>query len=305
VSVPPRGGYAGIFLRGMLMGAADVVPGVSGGTMAFITGIYDRLLGAISAVDLAWLRLLFRGRLRAAFEAVDGLFLLTLLAGIATSVATLAHLITWLLAQYPVLLWSFFFGLIAGSAVVLVRHVRGWTAPVATALLAGAAAAAAIALSPAVSLDGGMPGLFVAGFLAICAMILPGVSGSFILVLLGMYSTVLGAVSSFDVAALGVFAAGAASGLLLFARLLHWLLARYHQPCMALLTGFLAGSLLTVWPWKLPRGSAADAPLWPAAPWDYAAANGTDAVVLPAALLMLLGLALVWLIERRWGGVED
>lgn len=288
----------GIFLRGLLMGAADIVPGVSGGTIAFITGIYDRLLAAISAFDLRWLRLLVRGDLAEAFRAVDGLFLLSLLAGIGCSVATMAQFLGWLLDAHPVLLWAFFFGLIAGSALFLLRQVPRWDGSVLLAFAGGFVAAAAVALSPPLGLGDGLPALFFAGFLAICAMILPGISGSFILVLLGMYERVLGAIEAFDLAALAVFAAGAVSGLLSFSRLLHWLLARFHGTAMALLTGFLAGSLLAVWPWKLP---VAGGRMLPALPGAYAELTGQAAQLLPGVALMLLGLALVWQIERRWG----
>ncbi|WP_236629760.1 DUF368 domain-containing protein [Pseudohaliea rubra] len=285
-------------MRGLLMGAADVVPGVSGGTIAFITGIYDRLLGALSAFGLPVFRLLLAGRLAGAFRRVDGAFLLVLLAGIVTSVGTLAHLIGWLLDAHPVLLWAFFFGLIAGSALWLLRQVPHWSSAIVLAVLIGLLAAAAVSLSPAVRFDGGAAALFFAGFFAICAMILPGVSGSFILVLLGMYDPVLAAVESFDLAALGLFAAGAACGLLAFARFLHWLLARFHGPAMGLLTGFLAGSLLAVWPWKLATGAGQ---LLPVFPDTWSAAQGTSAQLLPSLLFMTLGFALVWQLERRWG----
>ncbi|HKK23602.1 MAG TPA: DUF368 domain-containing protein [Pseudohaliea sp.] len=291
-------GYGGIFVRGLLMGAADVVPGVSGGTIAFITGIYDRLLGALSTFGVPWLRLVLGGRWAEAFRRVDGGFLLALLAGIVTSVATLAHLIGWLLDAHPVLLWAFFFGLIGGSALWLLRRVPHWHGGIALAVALGLAVAVAVSLSPALRLDGGAAGLFLAGFLAICAMILPGVSGSFILVLLGMYDRVLGAVESLDFAALGLFAAGAACGLLTFSRLLHWLLQRYHGPAMGLLTGFLAGSLLAVWPWKLPGEGGQ---LLPASPAAWAGAEGAPAQLLPALALMVLGAALVWQLEQRWG----
>ncbi len=166
----------GVFLRGVLMGAADIVPGVSGGTMAFITGIYDRLLSSIRAFDLQFLRWLSRGNVRRAWEHVDGAFLLTLGAGIATSILSLARMIAWLLDAYPVPLWAFFFGLILASALVLLRQVPHWTAARCACLVAGLVIAAAIALSPVVALPAGLPAVFIAGFIAICAMILPGIS---------------------------------------------------------------------------------------------------------------------------------
>lgn len=300
--------YGGIYLRGMLMGAADIVPGVSGGTIAFITGIYDRLIAAISAVDHRVAMLLLKGQWRAAGAAIDGAFLLALGLGIITSIASLAHLISWLLVAHPLLVWAFFFGLIAGSALVLVRHVAHWRALTLTALALGIAVAAAIALSPGVQLGNGYLALFAAGFIAICAMILPGISGSFILVLLGMYGPVLAVVEALDVPALAVLGAGAVCGLLAFSRLLNWLLTHYHSLCMALLTGFLIGSLLVVWPWKAARdtsagGLVADGTLlqWPLSPAGFAGLTGEPSRIGACVLLMLAGLAAVWLIERRWG----
>ena len=300
--------YAAIYLRGLLMGAADIVPGVSGGTIAFITGIYDRLIAAISAVDHRFAMLLLRGEWRAATKSIDGGFLVALMLGIATSVASLAHLLSWLLETYPLLVWAFFFGLIAGSALVLVRHVGHWRAATLTALALGILVAAAIALSPTTQLGDSYLALFFAGFIAICAMILPGISGSFILVLLGMYGPVLAMVESFHLPSLLVLGSGAVCGLLAFSRLLNWLLTRFHTLCMALLTGFLIGSLLVVWPWKVAHDTAAGGtaaaegvPQWPMSPGSFAAVTGEAAMATACAALMLVGLAAVWLIERRWG----
>lgn len=305
--------YGGIYLRGVLMGAADIVPGVSGGTIAFITGIYDRLIQAISALDHRVVLLILRGQWRAAITAVDGVFLLTLMLGIVTSVASLAHLISWLLASYPLLVWAFFCGLIAGSALVLVRHVSQWRVVTLGALALGVLVAAGIALSPATQLGDGNLALFIAGFIAICAMILPGISGSFILVLLGMYAPVLAVVEDFDLPAMSILLIGALCGLLVFSRLLNWLLTSFHAICMALLTGFLIGSLLAVWPWKAARdtvagGSVADDPAlvgtalqWPLSPMTFTQVTGEAPQVLACALLALAGVAAVWIIERRWG----
>ena len=253
-SAPPAGTplFPGVFLRGMLMGAADIVPGVSGGTMAFITGIYQRLISAISSIGPHLLLQWRREGFASVWAAVDGCFLLTLLSGIAVSVFTLARLIALLLATQPVLLWSFFFGLILASALVLTRHVQHWHVGTVAALLAGLAIAATIGLSPAVNLPVAPASFFVAGFIAICAMILPGISGSFVLVLLGLYPAVLEAIRGFELIPLGLFAAGAACGLLAFSRVLRLLLANYHGTTLATLTGFLFGSLPVVWPWKLP-----------------------------------------------------
>tara|TARA_R110002049_G_scaffold53223_38_gene149099 strand:- start:409 stop:1350 length:942 start_codon:yes stop_codon:yes gene_type:complete len=299
---------AGIFLRGLLMGAADIVPGVSGGTMAFITGIYDTLLASIRAFDLALLGKLFQLDIAGAWEHVNGAFLLALFAGIATSIFSLAQIVSWLLEHHPVPLWAFFFGLILASALVLLSEVQRWSAALALSLIVGAAIALFIALSPVMALDIGLPGVFLAGFVAICAMILPGISGSFILVLLGMYGTVLVAIKSLDLVFVGVFILGAGSGLLCFSRLLHWLLHRYHQPTMALLTGFLFGSLAVVWPWKRvlgwvenSHGEQVPAQQLPVLPLDFQVYTGQAPQLWFCIGLMLFGFGLVWLIHTRWG----
>lgn len=292
----------------MLMGAADIVPGVSGGTMAFITGIYDTLLGSIRSVDLEFARRLLNFDLRGAWMHINGAFLLALMAGIVTSIITLARVISWLLLNYPVPLWAFFFGLILASALVLLRQIRGWTPARGLCLLAGVVVAATIALAPVVNMHFGLAGVFLSGFLAICAMILPGISGSFILVLLGMYGTVLAAVTAFDLPFLAVLASGAVAGLLCFSRLLHFLLRRFHEATMAVLTGFLFGSLLVVWPWKRvlawvagSSGELKPAQQVPVGPGEFTALSGEPAQ-LPLCLgLMVLGFALVWLIDARWG----
>ena len=298
----------GIFLRGMMMGAADIVPGVSGGTVAFITGIYDTLLTSIRAFDIAFLQRVLKLDVRGAWEHVNGGFLLALLLGIATSIFSLARMISWLLETWPVPLWAFFFGLILASALVLLREVEQWNAARLLCLLAGAATAVFIALSPTASLQLGLAGVFLSGFLAICAMILPGISGSFILVLLGMYGTVLAALKSLDLVFILVFAVGAGAGLLCFSRLLHWLLHRFHQATMALLTGFLFGSLAVVWPWKRvlawvegSHGQLKPAQQVPVTPAEFELVTGLDPMFGLCLALMVLGVAVVWLVDYSTG----
>lgn len=298
----------GIFLRGMMMGAADIVPGVSGGTVAFITGIYDTLLTSIRAFDIAFLQRVLSLDIRGAWEHVNGGFLLALLLGIATSIFSLARMISWLLETWPVPLWAFFFGLILASALVLLREVKQWNASRLLCLLAGAATAVFIALSPTASLQLGLAGVFLSGFLAICAMILPGISGSFILVLLGMYGTVLTALKSLDLVFILVFAVGAGAGLLCFSRLLHWLLHRFHQATMALLTGFLFGSLAVVWPWKQvlawvegSHGQLKPAQQVPVTPAEFELVTGLDPSLGLCLALMVLGVAVVWLVDYSTG----
>lgn len=296
----------------MLMGAADIVPGVSGGTMAFITGIYDTLLTSIRSVDLTFVRMVLKLDIRGAWEHVNGNFLLALVAGIATSILSLARVISWLLETHPVPLWAFFFGLILASALVLLRQVRGWTVLRGLCLVAGVAIAATIALSTAVNMHFGLLGIFLSGFLAICAMILPGISGSFILVLLGMYGTVLTAVKSLDLGFLLILALGAVCGLLCFSRLLHYLLHRFHEATMALLTGFLFGSLLVVWPWKHvlvwiegSQGQLKPAQQVPVTPIEFTVLTGQPAQLWLCLGLMLIGFVLVWAIDARWGREQN
>ena len=298
---------AGIFLRGLLMGAADIVPGVSGGTVAFITGIYDQLLDSLRAVDLEFLARLSRLDIAGAWQHINGRFLLALLLGIATSIFSLAQLVSWVLEHHPVPLWAFFFGLILASALVLLREVDNWSVPKVLCLLSAGAVAVCIALSPVMSLEMGLAGVFLAGFLAVCAMILPGISGSFILVLLGMYSTTLVALKSLDLVFILVFVIGAGCGLLCFSRLLHWLLLRFHQGTMAVLTGFLFGSLLVVWPWKRvlewvegSHGQLKPAQQFPLSPLDYQIYTGQDPQLWFCLSLMIVGFAVVWLIHASW-----
>ena len=269
--------YLLLYFKGMAMGAADVVPGVSGGTIAFISGIYGQLLDALAKMP-AGLLLLLKGRVREAWSLVHANFLLVLLAGIATSILTLARLITWLLEHQAIPLWSFFFGLILVSCWLVGRTIRHWG-----------------------------PGslVFFAGAIAICAMILPGVSGSFLLLLMGLYQFVLDAVKGFELDVVAVFALGCLFGLLGFARLLKMALERFHDLTLALLTGFMLGSLNKVWPWKqtisfyeTSRGQQVPLQqdnLWP---WQFTRLGEQDAQLALALLLAAAGVALVLLLER-------
>lgn len=241
--------YLLLFLKGMAMGAADVVPGVSGGTVAFISGIYDELLQSLAQLPkAAWL--LLRGRVADAWQCANATFLLVLVSGILASVLSLARLITSLLETQPIALWSFFFGLILVSTHIVARAVQRWgMSRLFSALLGGAFAWWITVLAP-VHLEETSLTLFLAGAVAICAMILPGISGSFILVLLGLYSVVLGAVKELDVLLLLIFASGCLVGLLSFSRLLNWLLHRWRDLTLTFLAGVMLGSLNKVWPWK-------------------------------------------------------
>ena len=243
--------YIVIGLKGMAMGAADVVPGVSGGTIAFISGIYEELLGSISNVKLGLLKTLKKDGLKAAWKQVNGSFLAALFIGIFISIISLAKVIKYLLENEPILLWSFFFGLVLASIIYIAKQITKWNVISYIVLTLGAFLAYYITtLNPLVSENSSPLFIFIAGAIAICAMILPGISGSFILVLLGAYKPVLEALNNKDFKTILVFMGGAIVGLLTFSKILKWLFAHYKNYTLAALTGFIIGSLNKIWPWK-------------------------------------------------------
>lgn len=298
-----------LFAKGIAMGAADVVPGVSGGTVAFITGIYDELLRSIASVPAA-LMLFLRGRIVEAWKAANATFLLVLLLGIMTSVISLARLITYLLAEHPIPVWSFFFGLILVSTHLVVREIQRWNVSRVLSLFLGAAFAYWITVASPLQLGHDPLSLFLAGAIAICAMILPGISGSFILVLLGLYSYVLTAVKGLDLAVLLVFASGCVVGLVSFAGILRWLLTHWRDLTLAFLTGLMIGSLNKIWPWKetltwRTNSQGEQVPvlqsnLWPE---QFAQLSGQDPQLWWAIGLAVTGVVLVlgleWLAARQ------
>ena len=289
-----------LYLKGIAMGSADVVPGVSGGTIAFITGIYTELLDSIKAVNLQALIILFKQGPKAAWKAINGTFLVTLLAGILTAILTLAKVIHYLLDQHAVLLWSFFFGLILASSLHMAKQIKHWQPTTFMALFVGALIAAIISIASPTSIEASYLNIFIAGSIAICAMILPGISGSYILLLMGLYAPVLAAVKGFQLDIMLIFALGAVLGLMLFSRLLSWLLHHYQDLMFSLLTGFMLGALLKVWPWKetisyrlnskgveVPFEQLNRLPDW---------LNGDQ--IMPALVLALIGFACVILLEK-------
>lgn len=289
------------------MGAADIVPGVSGGTVAFITGIYFRLLEAINAVPGAVFRDLLRGNLKAFWQACDGSFLGSLLLGILVSILTLASGISYMLAEYPILIWSFFFGLILASVWHVGRQVRWYRVTLLGPLVFGVAAAWWITTLSAGQINPSALTFFAAGAVAICAMILPGISGSFILVIIGMYAPVLAAIKSLDITLLLVFLAGCLVGLLSVARLITWAFHKYHDHILALLTGFMIGALNKVWPWKetlswRTSSSGEEVPVTEVSisPWAFSDLTGSDPQIAMALVVALAGIVLVLLVE--WFG---
>ena len=243
--------YIALLLKGIAMGAADVVPGVSGGTIAFISGIYTELLNSIKSVNLYNIKTLLKGDIASFWSAINGWFLLVLFIGIGVSVVSLAKVITGLLDSHPQLVWGFFFGLIIASILFIGKSIKKFNVQTIVSLIIGAGVAYWITILEPSQLDTPLWFVFIAGAIAICAMILPGISGSFILLLLGMYKYVLTSIKDLNILVLGVFAAGCITGLLGFSRILSWLLSKYNDIALAVLTGFMIGSLNKVWPWKI------------------------------------------------------
>ncbi|MDX1774111.1 DUF368 domain-containing protein [Oceanihabitans sediminis] len=242
--------YLIISLKGMAMGAADAVPGVSGGTIAFISGIYEELITTISNVNLSTLKVLKTEGIAAFWKKVNGNFILALLTGIIISFASFMKLAKYLIEEHPILIWSFFFGLIIASIYFVAKQITKWNTGSIAALITGAALAYYITSLPSMASNDSPYLLFFAGAIAICAMILPGISGSFILVILGAYKTLSNAIDSLDIKKIIIFALGAVIGLLSFSRVLKWLFKNYHNTTLAVLTGFIFGSLNKIWPWK-------------------------------------------------------
>lgn len=289
------------------MGAADVVPGVSGGTIALITHIYERLINAIDKVSLSLVLQLFSAERKKAWDALDGSFLLALALGIGTSILLVTGGISWLLTHYPIPLWAFFFGLILGSAFVLKNAVSHWNIVSILILLLGGCVAFGIGLVSPSEGSESLIYLFLCGLLVVIAMILPGISGAFILVLLGAYGTALEAVAqikAFETEGFIVFAVMASGGLVglkVFAKLLRWLFTQYKNAVFAVMTGFLLGSLYKVWPWKevtqyYTNSSGEREPLTAISVMPDIL--NSDAQVTLAITAFLLGLILLFLLER-------
>ena len=243
--------YAVLMLKGMGMGAADVVPGVSGGTIAFIVGIYDELINSIKSINLESLKLFFSGKWATFWKKINGNFLFFLLAGIGISVFSLAKLITWLLVNQPILVWSFFFGLVLASTWFVSKDIKEWKNwKTWVAFVIGVVVAFYITVATPAETPSNLLFIFLCGAIAICAMILPGISGSFILVLLGKYFFIMDAVKTLDVVVIAVFGAGVCIGITSFSHILSYALAHFRNITLAVLTGFMLGSLNKVWPWK-------------------------------------------------------
>lgn len=239
-----------LFLKGMGMGSADIVPGVSGGSIALVTKIYEELLESINSFDLQAVHLLTRLKMAAFWQHINGGFLLVLFLGILTSIFSFSKAITFFIEHFPIPLWSFFCGLILISAIVILRDIKRWNLMAILMFPLGAVLAYVITELPLITSPDTLWFTFISGAIAICAMILPGISGSFLLLILGKYEYILTAVNDKNLLVLGVFALGCISGLLLFSRIISWFLKNFHALTLSLLSGFMIGSINKIWPWK-------------------------------------------------------
>ncbi|WP_413478182.1 DUF368 domain-containing protein [Vibrio hibernica] len=297
--------YLFTYLKGIAMGAADVVPGISGGTIAFITGIYDTLLGSIQKINPSLLGLWKREGFKAVLVHINAGFLVALFGGILTSILTLAKLISWLLVTHPIPLWAFFFGLILISVVHILKQVEHRKLSYFVFLILGIALAYCITILQPLNMQATPVNLIIAGGIAICAMILPGISGSFILLLLGIYPTILAAVKELDLGIISLFAIGAVCGLLSFSHLLAWLLKRYRDATLIFLTGLMVGTLPKIWPWKetvswMTNSHGEQVPLLQhnLLPNQFEHVVGEPSQLFLAIICMISGVMVVWLLEK-------
>ena len=287
------------------MGGADVVPGVSGGTIAFISGIYEELINSLKSINLENLKLLISGQFKAFWTAINGNFLLVLFSGILISIKSLASLMVYLMDQYPIELWSFFWGLIVISSVVVLRQIKNWQASVMVIGLVGVLIAFVItSLSPAETSDN-LFMVLISGILGISAMILPGISGAFILLILGKYRMIINALNEMDLLIIGVFLVGCIIGILSLVRLIAWLLNKYHDHAVSLLAGFMMGSLNKIWPWKeiiefRVNRHGEQVPLIDRNifPTEYYEFTGNDPHIIQAILFAAFGFFIVVAIEK-------
>ena len=295
--------YLILALKGMAMGAADVVPGVSGGTIAFISGIYEELITTLNTINFSLLKQLKSEGFKSVWKKVNGSFLLALLSGIVVSVISLAKGVEWLLEHHPILLWSFFFGLVFASILYVGKQIkiRLTDFKLVLSMAIGAVVAYFItSLNPSETSDSNLF-LFFAGALAICAMILPGISGAFILVIIGAYSPVLEALNTRDFKTILIIGIGAVVGLLSFSKLLKWLFETYHRSTLSVITGFMIGSLNKIWPWKIPltfriNSKGIEIPLneESVSPFNF---DG-DPKLLQAIGLMVIGVLIILVLEK-------
>ena len=288
------GYYVLLAVKGVCMGAANVIPGVSGGTIAFITGIYQDLIQSIKSIDTNLFKMLFQGNLRSFWHKLNGNFLLAILCGVVLAIFSLAKLMLYLLNNHPIPIWSFFIGLVVASAIYVLKSLKGLNFWGVLIFVVGIGAVVLLSkLSPA-DTPKGYWFIFITGAVAICTMILPGISGSFVMMLMGMYHFIMEAVNHLYWDILFVFTAGALLGIISFSHLLSWLLKKYYNQTVCLLAGFMFGSIPKLWPWKEVLEEGVDRNLWPA---KYAESTGLPSQTGLVILFILLGFLIVFGIE--------
>ncbi|MEC7731419.1 MAG: DUF368 domain-containing protein [Candidatus Neomarinimicrobiota bacterium] len=293
--------YLSLSLKGMAMGAADIIPGVSGGTIAFISGIYEELIETINNVNFEAIKKLKNNGIKSFWTHINANFLIALLTGIAISIMSLAKVITHLLETHSQLLWGFFFGLIVASVYIVGKQVNKWDINNIISLIIGSSIAFYITILNPMQNPDALWFVFLSGSIASCAMILPGISGSFILLLLGSYEFILVAIKDFKLDVITIFGVGCITGLLAFSKLLNWLFKKYHDITIALLTGFLIGSLNKIWPWKetIQTRINSHGEIVPFIQSNVLPSNFEgDSNIIEVILLSLIGLVLIYLLER-------
>ena len=283
-------------IKGMAMGAANVIPGVSGGTIALITGVFERLINAIKSFNLTAVNLLLKGKFKELFKHIDFWFLVSLFVGIGVAVISLAQLFKYLFVAYPEYIWAFFFGLVLASIYFVGKTVTKWNISSIITFIIGSAIAISISVLTPASENSSFIYLFICGIVAICSMIIPGLSGSFVLILLGNYQLVMiNAVSELNLKVLLPVAAGAGIGLIGFSHFLSWLLKKYHNQTIAMLTGFIMGSLGILWPWKHPITKTFGEKVKTVGyDWNLPVIN-TEFFI--AIVFIILGIAAIWITE--------
>ena len=294
--------YILLVLKGVGIGAANVIPGVSGGTIALLTGIFERLINCLKSFNVRTTKLLFKGKFREWAKETDILFLAFVLLGIAISAFSLAKLMLYLLEFQPVATWGFFFGLVLISCWYVIKEVKVWNIGTVVSLAIGIAFAVWVSLTSPAETPDTWWFLLIAGAASICGMILPGISGSFLLVLMVKYEDLMNSISTLNIPRLLLYGAGAVAGILAFSHFLAWLLKKWYGQTMAMLTGFMVGSLVKIWPWQqILQGEGDKAVTHPILPAKYEVINGVDPQIATAIIMAIAGIALVVILET-WAG---
>ena len=291
-----------LYLKGVFMGIAEIIPGVSGGTIAFITGIYEELINSIKSVDGNSIKLLLSLKFSLFWKQINGTFLLTLLMGMLTSILALSRLIVFLIDQHPFKIWGFFFGLIIASAIVIFYQVKTLNSKVVVSTLIGLMVSSYIALEAPSSTPNSNLFIFISGAIAISAMILPGISGSFILVFLSKYEFILSSLNNFDVAVISIFIGGCVVGLVTFSRVFSYLFKKYNDIVISVLIGFLLGSLFKIWPfYKVLEYNASNEPVYtnPVLP-----SQGQESELIYFIVFSIIGFTSMWLLEKKYIGLN-